>query len=92
MSLPSYRCSTSRNEFTIFSPSGKIIFFFVKHTYFRRMANGKLKRKELSLPTDILKKLQTLANKDMRPLKKYMEKVLIDHAKGKDETVSPTIH
>lgn len=56
------------------------------------MANGKLKRKELSLPADILKKLQSLANKDLRPLKKYMEKVLIDHVKEKDEAVPNIIH
>lgn len=56
------------------------------------MPNGKLRRKELSLPADILKKLQGLANKDMRPLKKYMEKVLIDHVKEKNETVPQIIH
>jgi hypothetical protein len=51
------------------------------------MGNGKLKRKELTLPADILNQLQKLADKDRRPLKTYMEKVLIDHVSPKKEVV-----
>lgn len=47
------------------------------------MAKEKLKRKEVWLPSDILKKLEILAVADMRTLKPYMEKVLTEHAKGK---------
>lgn len=56
------------------------------------MTYVKLRRKELSLPAEVLKILEGLAAKDLRPLKKYMEKVLIDHAKEKDETVAKNIH
>jgi hypothetical protein len=41
------------------------------------------KPKNISLPDNIIKVLATLANKERLPVKQYMEKVLIEHVKGK---------
>lgn len=38
--------------------------------------------KLLTLPTDSLKVLAALATTERRPLKNYMENILIDHAKN----------
>ena len=38
-------------------------------------------RKNIDLEKEVIKDLQKLADADMRDLKPYMEKVLIDHSK-----------
>lgn len=45
------------------------------------MSKIKLKRKEVWLTPDIIKKLEAKARADKRDLKPYMEKVLSDHVK-----------
>lgn len=83
----SFKANSPFSSRPISFPNLKNSLIFVKYTYLRRMANEKLKRKEVSLPGEVLKKLQMLAKKDLRPLKQYMEKVLTDHAKEKNEAV-----
>jgi len=42
-------------------------------------------KKIIALPTGTIMELQKLADKDMRKLKPYMEKVLHEHAKKKSK-------
>jgi len=45
-----------------------------------------MKRKEVSLPDEAIKRLERMAQTDNRNLKNYMETVLIEHSKRcKDE-------
>jgi hypothetical protein len=46
----------------------------------------KVFRKEVSLTSGVVNILAKLANREHRPLKNYMESVLIDHAMEKAET------
>lgn len=55
------------------------------------MANSKIKRKEVCLSTEVIKKLQVLATKDNRLLKNYMEKVLSDHVAPEEHLSSDGI-
>jgi len=48
------------------------------------MSKIKLKRKEVWLTQDVIKKLEQKAKDDFRPLKSYMEKVLNDHVKDNE--------
>ncbi len=43
--------------------------------------------KMITLPTETVKALATLANGERRPVKNYMEKILIDHAKSQKNGV-----
>jgi hypothetical protein len=48
--------------------------------------SDKIHRKEVSLSNGVVQVLAKLANRERRPLKNYMESVLIDHAMEKAET------
>jgi len=50
--------------------------------------DSRLIRKEIHLNQDILKVLAKLANLDGRPIKNYMERVLVGHAKDNAAFVS----
>lgn len=54
--------------------------------------NEVTKRKEVWLTEEVLQKLEEKAKADHRPLKPYMEKVLIEHVNGKNETIPTTNH
>lgn len=41
------------------------------------------KKKIIDLPETVIKSLSALATKERLPAKQYMEKVLIEHVKGK---------
>lgn len=43
------------------------------------------KNKLISLPVAVINKLSSLAKKDRLPVKRYMEKVIINHAKEKSK-------
>ncbi len=45
--------------------------------------NNVKNRNEVNLPDDVLKSLKDMAEKDGRPLKNYLEKVLIKHVERK---------
>jgi hypothetical protein len=49
--------------------------------YFYRMANGKIKRKEVSLPAEVVRRLEKQAKGEKRTLKNWMELILIEQSK-----------
>lgn len=50
------------------------------------------KHKTVSLPKAVIRAHEILAKKERLPVKQYMEKVLIDHVKLKDEVLPENIH
>lgn len=54
---------------------------YIRKLAVNQLENASMKRKEVSLPEEVIKKLEAKALKDNRSLKNYMEQVLIKDSK-----------